>query len=71
MSKDIEIKTKNLVDELKKVCADHGLGNDGNEYKIITEVFLYKFMNDKFFYEVKKDIQNIGMIKSLKILLKP
>lgn len=54
MSKETEIKTKQLVDELKKVCADHGLGNDGNEYKIIIEVFLYKFMNDKFFYEVRK-----------------
>lgn len=54
MSKDTEAKTKRLVDELKKVCADHGLGNDGNEYKIITESFLYKFMNDKFFYDIRK-----------------
>ena len=30
------------------------MGNDGNEYKIITQVFLYKFLNDKFGYEVKK-----------------
>jgi type I restriction enzyme M protein len=29
------------------------MGNDGNEYKIITQVFLYKFMNDKFGYEIK------------------
>lgn len=28
--------------------------NDGNEYKIITQVFLYKFLNDKFGYEIKK-----------------
>jgi len=47
-------KTKQLVDSLKSICANHGLGNDGNEYKIITEVFLYKFMNDKFFFEVRK-----------------
>ena len=32
----------------KGVCANYGLGNDGNEFKIITQVFLYKFMNDKF-----------------------
>ncbi len=31
-----------------------GLGNDGNEFKIITQVFLYKFLNDKFAYEVKQ-----------------
>jgi type I restriction enzyme M protein len=36
------------------VCANYGLGNDGNEYKIITQTFLYKFMNDKFGHEVKK-----------------
>lgn len=46
-------KTKQLIDSLKSVCAKYGLGNDGNEFKIITQVFLYKFMNDKFAYEAK------------------
>ncbi len=50
---DFTAKTKELIDSLKGVCAQYGLGNDGNEYKIITQVFLYKFMNDKFGYEVK------------------
>jgi type I restriction enzyme M protein len=54
MNTNLTAKTKQLVDNLKSVCANHGLGNDGNEYKIITEVFLYKFMNDKFFYEVRR-----------------
>lgn len=47
------IQTKKLIDDLKGTCASYGLGNDGNEFKIITQVFLYKFMNDKFGYEVK------------------
>lgn len=47
-------KTKELIDSLKSISANYGLGNDGNEFKIITQVFLYKFMNDKFAYEVKK-----------------
>ncbi len=47
-------QTKALIDNLKSVCANYGLGNDGNEFKIITQVFLYKFMNDKFRYEAKK-----------------
>ena len=51
---DFEKKTKFLIDELKSVCANAGLGNDGNEYKVITQVFLYKFLNDKFFFEIKK-----------------
>jgi type I restriction enzyme M protein len=54
MNINLTAKTKQLVDDLKSICANHGLGNDGNEYKIITEVFLYKFMNDKFFYEVRR-----------------
>lgn len=49
-----ETKTKALIDDLKSVCANYGLGNDGNEFKIITQVFLYKFLNDKFIYELKK-----------------
>jgi len=38
-----ETQTKALIDDLKSVCANYGLGNDGNEFKIITQVFLYKF----------------------------
>jgi type I restriction enzyme M protein len=49
----IEIQTKRLIDDLKATCASYGLGNDGDEYKIITQIFLYKFLNDKFGYEVK------------------
>ena len=47
-------QTKKLIDDLKSICAVYGLGNDGNEFKIITQIFLYKFLNDKFIYEVKK-----------------
>lgn len=50
---DFTVQTKELIDNLKGVCTSYGLGNDGNEFKIITQVFLYKFMNDKFGYEVK------------------
>lgn len=49
-----EKQTEALIDDLKSVCANYGLGNDGNEFKIITQVFLYKFLNDKFVHEVKQ-----------------
>lgn len=49
-----EKQTKALIDDLKSVCANYGLGNDGNEFKIITQVFLYKFLNDKFVFEIKQ-----------------
>ncbi|KXK45186.1 MAG: type I restriction-modification system, M subunit [Bacteroidetes bacterium OLB10] len=54
VTQDFTAKTKELIDNLKGVCTSYGLGNDGNEFKIITQVFLYKFMNDKFGYEVKQ-----------------
>lgn len=50
----VKEQTYRLIDALKLTCNAYGLGNDGNEYKIITQVFLYKFLNDKFGYEIKK-----------------
>lgn len=54
MSRSFQIQAITLIDDLKSVCANYGLGNDGNEYKIITQIFLYKFLNDKFAHEVKR-----------------
>jgi type I restriction enzyme M protein len=51
---EFQQKTKTLIDSLKSICANYGLGNDGNEFKIITQIFLYKFLNDKFAFEAKK-----------------
>lgn len=55
-----EQQIKDLIDTLKSICANYGLGNDGNEFKIITQVFLYKFLNDKFAYEIKKIDESIN-----------
>lgn len=54
MTQTIKDKTVALIDALKSTCQTYGMGNDGNEYKIITQVFLYKYLNDKFGYELKK-----------------
>lgn len=53
-SQEFKTKAIALIDDLKGVCANYGLGNDGNEFKIITQIFLYKFLNDKFAHEVKR-----------------
>ena len=53
-SQEFRANAITLIDDLKGVCANYGLGNDGNEFKIITQVFLYKFLNDKFAHEVKR-----------------
>jgi len=71
MTQDLNFitKTKDLIDNLKSVCANYGLGNDGNEFKIITQVFLYKFLNDKFRYEVKKVKPDLAAVEDFSAAL--
>lgn len=57
---EFKAKTQELIDSLKSICANYGLGNDGNEFKIITQIFLYKFLNDKFAYEAKKIDEDVA-----------
>jgi type I restriction enzyme M protein len=65
-----ERQTKALIDDLKSVCANYGLGNDGNEFKIITQVFLYKFLNDKFVHEIKQLDPNLAKAENWEVELK-
>lgn len=52
-TKQIIEKTETLIDALRATCSAYGLAGDSSEYKIIVQVFLYKFLNDKFGYEIK------------------
>lgn len=54
MTPDYKAQTLAMIDSLKTICANYGLGNDGNEFKIISQVFLYKYLNDKYAYTVKQ-----------------
>lgn len=56
----METKINEMVDELQGLCASYGLANQASEEKIITNVFLYKFLNDKFMYNLKKFGDDIG-----------
>ena len=69
-TQQFEQQTKVLIDDLKSICATYGLGNDGNEFKIITQVFLYKFLNDKFVHEIKQLDNNIAKAESWEDALK-
>ena len=69
-TQQFEKQTKALIDDLKSVCANYGLGNDGNEFKIITQVFLYKFLNDKFVHEVKQIDEKIAQADNWEEVLK-
>lgn len=48
-------KIEELIDSLKATLQSFGLANTGNEYTIITQLFLYKYLNDKFTVEIKKE----------------
>ncbi len=57
MEKTLEIQqqTKDLIDRLKATTSVNGLGNSGSEYIVIVQMFLYKFLNDKFIYAAKNE----------------
>ncbi|WP_033751142.1 N-6 DNA methylase [Helicobacter pylori] len=54
----IKQDTFKLIDDLKVICKDAGLGGDGNEYKIIMQCFLYKFLCDKFEFLFEQEFPN-------------
>ena len=57
--RDIVRKTEKLIDDLKSVCSLNGIGNSPSEYKVISQIFLYKYLNDKFIHEVKRVNKNL------------
>lgn len=61
----IKQQTKDLIDRLKSTTNNIGLGNSGNEYTVIVETFLYKFLNDKFIYEAKRTLPELAEAKDV------
>jgi len=58
---NLESKIKQMIDELKGLCATNGLSNQASEEVVITSVFLYKFLNDKFSYNLSKFSEDTGI----------
>jgi type I restriction enzyme M protein len=65
MNENYNAQVKQLVDNIKAICAHNGLGGEASEYKIVTQSFLYKFLNDKFLFEVRKIRPNLKADKDL------
>ena len=57
----LENEIKQIIDELKGLCQTNGLSNQASEEVVITSVFLYKFLNDKFMYNLKQFADEMGM----------
>lgn len=57
---ELEKSIKEMIDDLKGLCADNGLSNQAGEETVITTVFLYKFLNDKFMYNLNNFANDMG-----------
>lgn len=57
----LEQDIEKIIKSLKGICSQQGLGNASGEEKVITTVFLYKFLNDKFMYNITSFSNEIGM----------
>ncbi len=57
----LERKIEEIIDELKGLCQTNGLANQASEEVVITSVFLYKFLNDKFMANLKDFSEEINM----------
>lgn len=64
----LEGNIEQIIDSLKGICSQQGLGNSGDEEKVITTAFLYKFLNDKFMYHLLKFSEECDI--NYKIILK-
>lgn len=47
-----ESNIEKMIDELKGLCSQNGLGNQAGEEEVITNVFIYKFLNDKMMHNL-------------------
>ena len=45
---ELEKNIKEIIDDLQGLCSTNGLSNTAGEEIVVTSVFLYKFLNDKF-----------------------
>ncbi len=58
---ELEIKIHKMVDDLQGLCSTVGLSNTANEEVVVTSVFLYKFLNDKFMHNLGKFAAELDM----------
>lgn len=56
----LEAKINRMIDELQGLCSQNGLSNTAAEEVVVTSVFLYKFLSDKYTYNLKKFAEEIG-----------
>lgn len=58
---ELETNIKSIIDDLKGLCSTNGLSNTAGEEIVVTSVFLYKFLNDKFIANLKKFSKDVDV----------
>lgn len=58
---ELERNIKSIIDDLKGLCSTNGLSNTAGEEIVVTSVFLYKFLNDKFIANLKAFANDIAV----------
>ena len=58
---ELESNIKEIIDELKGLLHTNGLSGSAKEELIITSIFLYKFLNDKFVANLGKFADELNM----------
>lgn len=58
---ELETNIKSIIDDLKGLCSTNGLSNTAGEEIVVTSVFLYKFLNDKFIANLKAFAKDIDV----------
>lgn len=56
----LEMKINQMIDDLQGLCSQNGLSNTAGEEDVVTGVFLYKFLNDKYMYNLRAFADEIG-----------
>lgn len=56
---ELEKNIKSIIDDLKGLCSTNGLSNTAGEEIVVTSVFLYKFLNDKFISNLKRFVKDV------------
>lgn len=56
----LEVKINTMIDELQGLCSQNGLSNTAAEEVIVTTAFLYKFLNDKYMYNLTAFAEELG-----------
>ncbi|WP_025725538.1 N-6 DNA methylase [Acholeplasma granularum] len=58
---ELEKNIKSIIDDLQGLCSTNGLSNTAYEEVVVTSVFLYKFLNDKFMANLRKFCKDTGL----------